>query len=354
MPRFGLALLSAALFTSAAPASADYDPVGGGETRVTLDKGFRALLAEHGVELIAVGPATRRGSAYTLKASGGQIDPTKEKGVVEQEGNLVFRRGPRQVLLRKIELKTKREPLVAKVGGSQLKVATSSQLSFKRRGFGAEISARSLRLTDKFATRLAKKLRLHGVFEQGQLFGSIRGDALPETVAVLDTGRATIALDPALVAKLNALFVSINPIFPTELSPGNVFSVPIIRDGVLAPDASLGTLRTSGAIEFLQQGAGQIFLTEFWFEMASRIALAEVEIQPTPTFRGRLGQLPAATLGFAPVSSSTRARTIGISGASLTLSVQTAAAFNEGFAQGKPTFSAGELLGTLSFTAQTQ
>ena len=348
-----VALLAGALFSSA-PAVADYDPVGGGQTRLAIDRGFRALLAEHEVKLIAVGPAVRRGSAYTLPPSGGQLDPIKAKGVVEQGGELVFQRGARRVPLRKIELKTKSAPFVAKVGGSQLKVATSSKLSFERRGFGIRISARDLRLTEKFATRLGKKLRLHGVFEQGLLVGSIRSDAQPETLAILDRGRATIALDPSMVAKLNSIFVSINPIFPTELSPGNVFSFPIIRDGVLSPDASIGTLRTGGAIEFLQQGAGQVFLTEFWFDMGARTGFAEVEIQPTPTFKGKLGQLPAAAIAAGSVSASPGARTIAVAGAPLTLSAQTAAAFNEGFAEGKATFSAGEPFGTLSFTAQTQ
>jgi hypothetical protein len=351
-------LLVPALFTGALlaspPAGADYDPVGGGMTRLTIDKGFSALLADHEVRLIATESATRRGSTYTLSPSGGRLDPTKAKGVVEQEGNLVFQRGVRRVLLRKVELKTKSAPLVAKVGGSQLKVATSSKLFFERRGFGVRISARDLRLTEKFATRLAKKLQLHGIFEQGQLLGSMRSDTQPETLAVLDRGKATLVLDPSLVAKLNSLFVSINPIFPTELSPGNVFSVPFIRDGVLSPDASIGLLRTAGTIEFLQQGAGQVFLTEFWFDMGTKTALAEIEIEPTPTFKGKLGQLPAVLVGAGLVSANPGARTIGVTGAPLTLSAQTAAAFNEGFAEGKATFSAGERFGTLSFTAQTQ
>jgi hypothetical protein len=354
----GVALLCAtALFAAllAPPlVSASYDPVGSGTTTITLDRSFRSLLAEHGVKLLTAGPAIQRGPTYILPASGGQLDPTKAKGVVEQSGLIVFQRGTRRLPLRKIELKTKSEPLVAKVGGSQLKVLSATRLEVRREGFGTSVRAPDLRLTAKFATRLGKKLRLHDVFEQGQLFGTMQSAVQPETVATLDTGRATIALDPALVAKLNSLFVSINPIFPTELSPGSVLSVPIIRDGALSPDASIGTLRTAGAVEFLQQGAGQVFLNEFWFDLGARAALAEIDIEPTPTFKGKLGQLSALTIGPATASSNPRSRTITISSAPLALTASSAAAFNEAFAGSNATFVPGEAFGTLSFTAQAQ
>jgi hypothetical protein len=347
------ALTALALVASPVSARASYDPIGSGTTKLTLDKRFARLLAANDVELLAEGGARRRGRSFALSVSGGRLDPTKAKGVIEQEGTLFFQRGRLRVPLREIELKTKREPLIAKVGGSQLKLASAAKLGFERQGFGSEVSARGLRLTAKLATRLAKKLRLHGVFKPGQPLGTLRSLAQPQTLAILPEGRATIALDPAIVAKLNGLFVSINPIFPTELAPGNLFSVPIIRDGALSPDAALGTLRSAGAIEFLQQEAGQVFLTEFWFEMASATALAEIQIEPTPTFKGKLGQLAALAIGASSVSFDPKARTITLS-APLVLSAQTAAAFNEAIAAGQPIFNAGEAFGTLSFSAQTQ
>jgi len=46
--------------------------------------------------------------------------------------------------LRDITVKTTHAPLVAKVGGSQLKLATSSKLADARSGFGMKFSASRL------------------------------------------------------------------------------------------------------------------------------------------------------------------------------------------------------------------
>jgi hypothetical protein len=78
---------------------------------------------------------------------------------------------------------------------------------------------------------------------------------------------------------------------------------------------------------------------------------------PTPTFPGKLGQVPIAGLGAGADAADPAARTVSVSAAPITLSAQSAASFNEAFAkpQGQSeVFHAGESLGTISFTAQTQ
>jgi hypothetical protein len=159
-----------------------------------------------------------------------------------------------------------------------------------------------------------------------------------------------------MVAKLNSLFVSLNPISPAELAPGPVFSLPIVPGGALSPDASLGTLRTGGSIELLQQGAGQVFEHEFWADLGARSVSAEVDIQPTPAFPGKLGRLGVLDLNLAAaqISSNAGARTISVSNAPLALQATTAAHFNQAFAEGKPVFAAGEAFGSVSFTAWGQ
>jgi hypothetical protein len=352
-----LLAISISTFVVVAPTAsvnASYDPLGSGTTKLTLDKGFARLLAANGVKLSATVPATRHGRAFTLPVSGGALDPAEEKGEIAQEGTLTFQRGARRVPLREIVVKTKPEPLIAKVGGGQLKLATSNKRSFARAGFGSSFSANDLRLSAKLATRLAKKLRLRGVFAAGQPLGTLRSSAQPASVAILPTGRATLTPDPAFIAKLDKLFVSLNPIAPAERSPGPIFSLPIIGGGALAPDASAGTLRTGGSLEFLQLGAGQIFWHELWFDPGADQVLAEADIEPAPTFPGKLGQVPVLALGAGAVSSDPVARTIAVAEAPLTLTEATAAYFNQAFAGGKETFAPGELLGSLTFTAQTQ
>jgi hypothetical protein len=351
---FTALLTSVALLAVATTAHASSDPLGSGTTKLTLDKGFARLLAAHGVELTATAPANRRDRAYTLPVSGGALDPAEEKGEIQQQGTLIFRRGARRVPLREIVVKTKPEPLIAKVGGGQLKLASTTKRRFARAGFGSSFTASGLRLSAKLATRLAKKLRLHGVFAGGQRLGTLRSSAQPVTVAILSTGRATFAPDPAFLAKLDQLFISLNPIAPAERSPGPIFSVPIIGGGALAPDASAGTLRSGGSLEFLQLGAGQIFWHELWLDPGTHQVLAEADIEPTPTLPGKLGQVPVLTLGAGTLASNPSARTIAISAAPLTLTATTAAYFNQTFATGKEAFAPGELLGTVSFSAQTQ
>ena len=355
----GVSLLALCALTSASSANASYDPLASGTTKFSLDKRFAALLEAHGTELLATSGATRHGRTYALPVSGGILDPSTEKGEIDQSGSLVFTRGARRLPLRELVVKTNRTPLIAKVGGGQLKLATSSKRGFVRQGFGATFTAKGLRLTAKLATRLAKKLRLPGVFEAGQLLGTLRAEAEPLTVAVLSMGHATLTPDPTFITKLDSLFVSLNPIAPAERSAGPVFSFPFTPSGTIAPDGHSGQIRLGGGVEYLQLGAGQVFWHEPWLEPATATTLTDVDLEPTPTFPGKLGQISIAgiDLATATITSDQSARTVSLGGVSLTISPQTAATFNEAFAkpQGKgDVFHAGEPLGSISFVAQTQ
>lgn len=346
-----LALLALLVVTPATRAS--YDPLSGGMTRLVLDKRFAAFLDGAEVRIATAAGATNGGRTLTFPVSGGSFDPTMGAGEIDQRGTLVLR-GPRgRVLMRKLVVKTTRAPLVAKVGGSQLKVATSEATDSGRVGFGVGFSAGKLTLTAKVATRLNKKLRPRESFSEGQVIGRLVSEAQPLLTAILPTGRATLVFDSAFVAKLDQHFVSLNPIFPAE-HVGPTFTLPIIAGGTLAPDVSQGTLRTGGAIEFLQLGAGQVFWHELWFDVALDDALAEVDVEPTPTFPGKLGQIPILGLGAGAVSIDPGSRTIGLAGAPLTLPPGTAVAFNQALAAGKEDFATGELVGTLSFQALGQ
>jgi hypothetical protein len=317
------------------------------------------LLKQNGVKLSAVAPAKLRAGAVSFPVSGGKFDPTAAKGTLEHEGALVFKAGGRSIPLKALQLKTtqKHSPLSAKVGGSQLKLATAKSLAVSREGFGDKIKVAKLALSGKLATRLAKKLGLRGVFKEGQPLGQALSKAQPETISVLGRGRAELALDPGIVAKLGSLFVAVNPIFPAE-HVGPLFTLQIFG-GTIAPDASIGTLETQGAMEFLQLGGGQVFWAENWLDLAAKTAAPEVNVQPSPPFAGKAGRIPVADLSLtgATVSPDPQARAVAVSGAVLTMQAQTAATFNEVFAkpQGKSgVFVAGEPLGSVAFTAQGQ
>jgi hypothetical protein len=334
-------------------AAASYDPLGGGQARIALDPGFVSLLGRTGVKLVAKAPAERRGGAIYLPVSGGKTDPVAGKGALELGGALLFRKGARTVPLRRIELQTKKAPLYAKVGGGQLKLAEARSLRTVREGFGLRISAPGLALTQKLATRLDKKLRTPGLFAAGQMLGSAVAKTRPLRVAIAAQGGATLAPDPAFLAKLRSLFVSLNPIAPAELSAGPLLSFPIAPGGALSPDGRQGVLRLGGGIELLQLGAGQVFQREYWLDLGAGQASAEAEIEPTPAFAGKLGRVAVLELdlGAAAISSDPATRTISVSGAVLRLNAQSAQSFNEAFAAGTAAFAAGEQFATVGFEA---
>jgi hypothetical protein len=349
-----LALLGA--LALAPGAQATYDPIGSGTTKLILDKGFLAQAKKEGVKVVAKAPAKLKAGTITLPVSGGSLDPTLSKGEIEAEGSIVFSSGNRKVPLRSIEVKTKKTPLYAKVGGGQLKVASVKSLSFKREGFNSFFGARGLALTQKVATRLNKKLRTKDFFKEGQLVGALRSTTQPRVVSILPQGQATLVPDPAFLAKLKGLFVSLNPISPAELSPGPMLHFPIAGGGQLAPNGSEGTLRTAGAIELLQLGAGQVFQREYWFDLGTKATAAEVDVEPTPAFPGKLGQIGVFGIDMARalIASEPKSRTISVSNAPLTLTAATAQTFNEAFAAGASTFAAGETFGVVGFGAVGQ
>ena len=352
-------LASLALLTLAPAAGATYNPVNGGQTKLTLAKPFLALLAANHVKLTAIEGAGLKGGVVTFPVSGGKFDPTTSNGFLEHAGALFFKAGAQKVPLTSLQLKTtqKHAPFSAKFGGGQLKMASAAKLAVSREGFGDKVAVSTLKLSAKVAGRLDKKLRLRGVFKAGQLLGSTVTKADPQTVAVTESGKASFSFDPATAAKLQSLFVAINPVFPAE-HPDAGFTLPIFT-GTISPTATEGTIQTLGSIELVQIGGGQVFLREAWAELSAAAYSVELELAPSPPYAGKVGRTPvgALSLAGAAVTSDPAARTIGVTNAAVTMGANLAAAFNDAFAKpiGKAdVFAAGEPLGTISFTAQAQ
>jgi hypothetical protein len=352
-----LFLLSLALCLIAAPvAHADYDPLASGTTKLSLDKSLLSLLKDNGAKISAVAPAKLKAGVLTFPVSGGEFDPVSAKGTVEHEGALRFSSKAGSIPLKSLQLKTtqKGSPFSAKVGGGQLKIAKAKSLAISREGFGEKVKVQKLALSQKLVTRLAKKLKLKGILKAGQPLGSTITKANPETINVEGKGRASLTLDPAFTAKLDSLFVAVNPIFPAE-HPGP-FTLQIFG-GTISLDASQGTIETLGALELIQLGGGQVFWKEPWLELGAKSFSSEGEVLPAPPYAGKQGRIGVAGMGVGSVSSDPRARTVSVQGAPLTLSAQMAQSFEEVFAKplGKSgVFAAGEAVGSLSFVAEGQ
>jgi hypothetical protein len=337
-------------------ASASYDDLASGRGSIVLAPSFRVALKAEGIKLSGrEGVRVKGQRTAVFPVSGGKADPLIAKGSFELGGELVLSSGRKSLSLKFVTVNSKASPLYAKVGGGQQKVAKAGSASFFRQGFGYGYRATGLRLSEKTATRLRKRLDTD-VFAAGQLLGSLRVEAMPATVAIVPRGKANLTLDPAFAAKLSSVFVSRNPVFPAE-HQGDTFTLPIAPEGQLAPDASSGTLRTAGAIELLQLGGGQLFWRELWLQPALGQVAAEAELDPSPPYPGQQGQVGVFVLGQGRVLRDPKARTIAVAEAPLSLTDLTARNLNEAFSSpsgGSDLFAPGEAAGTVSFSAQGQ
>ena len=354
---WALGLIALPALVPAGAASASYDLIGSGSGKITLDKGFSKLLKTNGIKLSGRKGAKVKGKVVTLPAVGGKADPTIKKAEIDLGGELFFVHEKQSVNVRSVALKTKPTPIFAKVSGGQLKLVKASKVTLERDGFGNELLATNLKLTQKTAVRLNKKLHVEA-FEEGQKLGSLRAPTQPKTVAILPSGNVTLSLDPTMVAKLDANSTSVTPIFPAE-HVGPVFTLPIVGGGQVAPDGKAGTLRTGGSMEFLHLGAGQLFWKEAWLDFGGPFVTSEenlIKLAPAGTFGADLGRVPYIDLkipngGF---TTNPTGLTMSVAGAAVTLQAETASLFNKGLAEDKDDFHAGELLGTVSFVAQSQ
>jgi hypothetical protein len=334
----------------ASGAQAKNDPLGSGKTKLSLDRSFLSFLAQNDLKLKAKLGAKRQAKTITLPIVGGTMDLAEGRGEIEVEGTIVFEGAKGKLPFREIAIKTKKTPLIAKVGGSQLKVASAKTISSKRAGFGSTFKAQKLSLTAKAATRLNKKLRPKAPFQEGQLLGSLTSTPQPALITIEDQGKATLAFDAAFVQKLDSRFVSLNPIFPAE-HQGATFTFPIAAGGSLAPDGSQGTLRTAGAVELLQLHGAQLFFSEPWLDLGAHQASAEIELLPSPPYPGKIARTGIFDIAASPVVSDPKTRTISVSGAQLTLNAAGAQELNEAFGEGKGIFAVGELVGAVGFGA---
>ena len=136
-----LGLLIAFSLLLAPTAQATYEPLGSGQTKLTLDRSFLAFARQNGVKLSAVAPAKLKAGTVSFPVTGGKLDPTNAKGTLEHGGALVFKANGRSVPIKAWQLKTtqKESPFSAKVGGSQLKLATAQSLKVSRAGFANKV-----------------------------------------------------------------------------------------------------------------------------------------------------------------------------------------------------------------------
>ncbi len=246
----------------------------------------------------------------------------------------------------------------------------SAPLSAAREGFGANLKAVKLILTDKAARRISNRLGLRGSrrIDGGRVLSNAYSTAQPETVTVLAQGNATFTAGAAALAKFEAKGVKapddISAIAPATKPTPTSFQLPI-AGGALALDASAGKVAMTGGVQILKKAepfSPTMRLLQLEIDFTAKTASAALEILPTPPFPGAAGRTSIVDIVFGPgaVVTNPTTRAIAIDGADARLQAPAASTFNDVFNQPPPApppssnFVLGDSLGSLSMTVQAQ
>lgn len=367
------ALLALAPFASASP-----DPVGSGKAKLYLKKGLVRKISNLNVKVLKWGSGSVKGTLITLDANGGAVDPLNGEGTVNTKSSEGFRfkHGKRAAPVSELEVNTRKNWVRAKVAGATMRLGFLSATTFVRNGFGVNLKMAKLKLTGKAAQRINNKLGLKNGLKGGRVLSNVYTTTQPETVAVLANGnKTTLVLSVSAVEKLLPLKVKLAPLPPAEeelaLPPSLFFP---ISGGTIGPTAAAGTVEHAGGLtleqnleEFGAIGAGttKLTLANLFLDLTTKVATAEITVENPKTAALNLGPLGRASiadidLSGATIGSDVVAHTVTVNGASASLQAVTAETLNSLFAEpvlkeaGKGWFAAGDPLGTVSFTAQTQ
>jgi hypothetical protein len=412
LPAGILATALFALLAFAPFASAASDPVGGGTTTVTLNGGWTNYLKTFGIKVQKEGSAKLKGQKATFKNTGGSVDPTTGLGEVTLGGGLKFKAGKKSAPVKGLVLNTKKKALFAKVGGKKVKFATVAGWSQTRKGFGVNLTVKKLKLTNAAATNLNKKLGYAQgkpkPFLKNKLIGKGASEVQPGTVTVLPVGNMTFSGSPVLLEKLSNVKVALQPLGLTQQT-GSVFTGPILG-GTVSPTGTAGTVQSGIGINMIQklptgpstEIATTITLGGMYVDLAAKTATVEVIATSNaesegkkPLDLGNLGRSSIADIVLTGVTADPTTRTVAINAAGVLQPISAevlqgfvsvykgyaeqvtylkvkaeaegggktpeeadadgkAAAKVAGEEAAKNKISAGEALGTFSFTAQSQ
>lgn len=362
----GAAAVIAALLAFVPAANAARDPISGGTTDLHLKKGFLKKLTNLGVGLAGVSTGQVSGNKISLPVTEGMFDPTNAQGHITSPGGFQLVMGARTVPITDVEANTVHGFLRANIAGAHMQLGTFANQTTGREGFGARVKAGQLVLTQKAANRISNKLGLQGAKRiPSRVMSNEFNITVPSTVTILGQGEATLEAAPAILKKFGEKGVQpsgINPIAPAKQPKAADFTFPI-TGGIVAQNASSGSVTTQGGVEILKKGktaSPEMKITNVNVEFQQKTATVEIEILPTP---GQTGRSSIVELVFPSNSINTNPTTRQITVQKAEAKLQGPAAstlnsvFNQGDEKAPPAsseFAAGELFGTFSMTLQAQ
>jgi hypothetical protein len=325
-----LAALAAALFAllAFAPyASATADPVESGSATITLNNGFTKYLKTFGIKITKIAPATLKGKKATFPVTGGEVDPTTGGGTVNLGGGLKFKAGKKKAPVKGLVLDTNKKALFAKVAGKKVKLAAVSGYSFTRAGFGVSMTVKKLKLTKTAAKQLNKKLGYAKgkpkPFIANKLMGSAKAEEQPATVAIVPGGNVSFNADQELLLKLKDVETKAAVIAPTTEKGFGNYELPI-SGGNIGPTGAAGQVQTAGGLlltQKLDKGDGSFLETEItlgnmWLDLSAKTVTVEVVAKSNASESlnlGNLGRSSIADLTITGVSVDSAARTVSVS-----------------------------------------
>ena len=325
-----LAALAAALFAllAFAPyASASADPVESGSATVTLNNGFTKYLKTFGIKTTKIGPAKLKGKKATFPVTGGEVDPTTGGGTVNLGGGLKFKAGKKKAPVKGLVLDTNKKALFAKVAGKKVKLATVKGYSFTRAGFGVSMTIKKLKLTKAAAKKLNKKLGYAKgkpkPFIANKLLGKAKAEEQPSTVAIVPGGNVSFNADQELLLKLKDVETNASVIAPTTEKGFGNYELPI-SGGNIGPTGAAGQVQTAGGLLLTQKlptGPDtaletEITLGNMWVDLSAKTVTVEVVAKSNASESlnlGNLGRSSIADLTITGVTVDPAARTVSVS-----------------------------------------
>lgn len=293
-------ILAAALFAllAFAPlASAAPDPVASGSATITLKSGFVKSLKKAGIKISKIGSAKVKGNKLTFKVTGGELDPTTGKGTLNLGGGLKFKHGKKSAPVKGLSLNTTKKGLFGKVAGKKVKITTVGGYTFARAGFGVSLVVKKMKLTNTAAKKLNKKLGTKA-FKGNKLIASGVAEEQPATVTIVPGGNVSFDANKELLKKLKNVEVAVEPIAPTNVK-GTLFEFPI-SGGSIAPTATAGVVQTIGGTKLFQKLPTspttaletEITLGNFWLDLSAHTVTVEVVAKSNAESPAGSGKFP--------------------------------------------------------------
>jgi hypothetical protein len=315
-----------ALLAFAPYASATADPVESGSATITLNNGFTKYLKTFGIKTTKIAPAKLKGNKATFPVTGGEVDPTTGGGTVNLGGGLKFKAGKKSAPVKGLVLDTNKKALFAKVAGKKVKLAAVSGYSFTRAGFGVSMTVKKLKVTKAAAKKLNKKLGYAKgkpkPFIANKLMGSAKAEEQPATVAIVPGGNVSFNADQELLNKLKDVETNAAVIAPTTEKGFGNYELPI-SGGNIGPTGAAGQVQTAGGLLLTQKLPTspttaletEITLGNMWLDLSAKTVTVEVVAKSNASESlnlGNLGRSSIADLTITKVTTDAAARTVSV------------------------------------------